>query len=427
MITKRVHVLREDDGRILVAPSPGPADRDAIAFASIPALGAELGVDVSEGDPVLRAEVFDVDAAAWWLRFAFGPAVAAAVDELAAAGSAGERAVDAEETEFALALRRLLVGLWLKRWLAVPAGAAPIDEWLLDAELGALAWETEEALDGVALARRFLAGVDAVRALAYGIEGITALPQLDPEADQVARVVVRAARACLDVADLDATADLAALLERFDAQQRELAGLVEEVASWTAEDVLLVAAAGAPEGRRGLPVPVETPATEERSAGGELVVDWRHVHPRSIDPEPGAARWSIVERDGAKLFLAEAGAGRATVVEADDLLYIRGRDASGNRFGVALDLDAAHRVYRGEVELDPALDAGSVTAELVSAQLADAASERSDAATAAGVRAAVERIVRSRAEAIAEGSAPAWLGPFAFEAVPEPPARGRGR
>ncbi|KAA0096121.1 hypothetical protein CIW49_21640 [Mycolicibacterium sp. P1-18] len=243
--------------------SGGPVVADVPAVAVLEVSGAvlEWTVDDPAGAAATRMTVTDV-AAADWLWRVVGPAGHAA---LVSGAGVAEVDVRAEALE---PLRRLAVGLWLRRWWPESSrdGIVRLDPSLLDAELALLVGEmqeffTEDTLDS---------DVEGLLAPHRG-----ALRTLEEGGDPRVLDVVRA---CVDLAD--------------------------DVGAWSAE------VAGVPSvsvaGRRddyALAAGVDPDRTTGAIATGVASVDWAAVPPRTFDAAEDTVEWSVHAAD-ASVFAA---------------------------------------------------------------------------------------------------------------------------
>lgn len=153
------------NGIVTIVEPETPTDASAISTVRLALSGAVMIIDVTATDPIPSLEIYDIEAAAWWLLSLYGEdtadrtigyALEAAEesDRQLAAGT-DQPEVSSLQAEFDPRdgilndpLRRLALAVWLHRWW--PSGSARIPSlpvWLLDAEAGVLANRVELALD----------------------------------------------------------------------------------------------------------------------------------------------------------------------------------------------------------------------------------------------------------------------------------------
>ncbi|MFV0460529.1 MAG: hypothetical protein ACK5MT_17365 [Actinomycetales bacterium] len=128
--------------------------------------GGELSYDMRDLTLPWLAVVHDSFSARWWVDALYGDPVLEAVEAAAASAGVGDQDPHAagggaadpgtvvDPNSAGSGLARLALGLWIRRFWPSPAddSIGPLDERLLDAELAALAWESELLL-GPHLAR----------------------------------------------------------------------------------------------------------------------------------------------------------------------------------------------------------------------------------------------------------------------------------
>lgn len=353
-----------------------PAPELAFCWQSLPVAGGALDVDVSDPLQPLRAHVADVAAAAWWLPFVFGDEVAIAVADLAEDATGGSVTVECEAAgDLYTPARRLLTGFWLRRWWPSDRqGIPPVQEWLLEVELGALAYAADMLFTSQAPARDLLE--DHLGILGAQFERYAAAAGGDEGLDQLARVLFDAIGAALQTVDAraDGYDDLALIEQRFEereslvARERdELGGdvierfeLLDRVAAWLSESSGLPQSAMVPEPTRdysGAPARESAGNPHESARTGIATIDWSEVHPRSVYRDE--ARWSVTG-DTITVTL-DTPPGTVPVLEGE--LYVR---ANIDGRVVAIGLDRAPGGFVGQREVEGLAGAQSIVASVYS-------------------------------------------------------------
>lgn len=287
-------VISPDDSR----------DIETVLQSSAPVVGGVISLGVAHPAAGIRSLITDPDAAGWWLPLLYGDAVA---DVVAAydGGDDDERVVEVADVPLAHSASRLLLGLWLQRWIpAAVVGAQPFAEWVLQVELGALALECDPL---------FLSDQPAASLLAPHLQKLTASVDYHRTHqggggvnEVVGNMTVEAAAAALACVDVDAPNldELDVALERFRALERETsAGALtlsdEQVAAIVSEWSGSV-------GEAALTRDSDVAATRPpalTAPHGRIVadatapVDWGQVHPRSASAASDAVHWALW-RDG---------------------------------------------------------------------------------------------------------------------------------
>lgn len=356
-----------------------------ITRQTLPVAGGALEIDVHAPQHGIRAVIDDDIAAAWWVPFVFGEESADALGALAVLDDA-ERpqthtvpATITPEVDLADVVPRLLVGFWFRRWWPAGVVDAALLEWLLDAELGALAAEAEVLFGGPDIAKALLSGhlevlaADVERALSHGVDGLT------PER---VSVIQRAALAASDVAD-DAAPGFDSVQDAADGLHAA-AGIHGAVAD-TADGSVVLADLAADTG---------TP------------LDWTTVHPRQLSASAGALRIAAYDTaDGVSIEITVDAPSRivSVSVEPDELYATVGEGP-----------DAEATVLRPDGERfigAVSLPVGAATTVRVSSDVYGPVARSSDLTRAAAVRAEVLDLVRAR---LTTGAIPGIV-PFAFE------------
>jgi len=419
----------------VVAPAE-IADFSSITSVRLGLAGGTLVFDVQEHDPVASVEIFDADAAAWWLFSLYGVEAAETILDIAAGDR--EDAPDpilVEVVHGALAdrLRRLALALWLRRWWPQPSDSVPVClEWLLDAEAAVLASGAEHALDrSIDLSAQLLEPHLISLALNLGdhearIDGSVIDGVIDA-------VVVEAAQIALEVSDPDA--DGYAVLEEIEARIRATdsaasefrarlddeggAGLLASLSGaalsagetmYSDDDLFALAAGGSDD------LEARKDAAEGSAVpSGTLPVDPRAVPPRVLSSAEDAIRWSVDERDGSTGCRIEVEIAPGADPRRTGPFFAR-VDRGGNTAVTALDFWDGVLVGTAWLETTGDLSDPAVTVysgidgyDAVAPRAADA--RRRDRDAIAALVAARNR----RAVASTEATASRWDNPFAAE------------
>ena len=391
-------VWKDADGLICVAEDRAAARAltgETLFRADLEVSGGSLSVDVRDPGLALSARIDDIPAASWWIEHVFGPAVADAVL------TAGPDAVECAPADGAFAdlAARLAMGLWLRRWWpAKTAGIPAIEEWMLDAELGELAWTGESLFGDADLAERLLA--PHVTVLAGELRDRILSGADDPDSG-LGQVVYRASRAAIDSVDPQQLGyhALSTTLRAVEVQEAAVRAGVDALISQALSDAKrerqLASVAGSDSG--GSPVTT-----------GFGYADWESCNPRSLDNDPGAIAWEVTETP-AGLWINVAV--RAVTATRSAELYARVILPGSDPISVALDWSPGS--YHG-AELLPV----DVLPDGVRVIIRDDDSFGDDDLTedaADRVAAAVSEFIRARRALVAAGSLGERSAPMFFE------------
>jgi len=411
------YTVTREDGLVIIAPLLF-RPRNGVGRHALPVVGGFIEIDMSDPARGLRAELADVEAASVWLPFVYGDAVTDRAlrleDEQGAAGGQ-ERGGSALSLE--IPAMRLLYGFWLRRWK--PAGTVPLQEWLLDAELGALAVAAAALFDGEEVAAALLAPhleTLAAQLLAHA----RVQDRLHPErgltvslaADPVSAVVLQAADAALQCVD-PAAEGYSAIFDAVEQVTATNAGALDSaLETFMAKgDIrltpMLFNAFRLPGGTTA-PSPVHADDAERAP------VDWISVHPRQLSAAEAAIHWHReAGDDGTDRVVVIADAPRSSVsmpVEPGEL-YAR-LDIDG-------DITAAVFERRDNdtlVAIAQAARSSSVQVTVYSDIWGEGGRRGPDAEQIAAVRAGVLRLVADRDGSVRDGTArTAGMAPFAAE------------
>lgn len=347
-------VVARDGDLVRIEPSGAPPDR--IDTASLPVAGGILIVDATGHAGALPQAVLDDPYwAQAWLAGVYGAPVAAAVALFEDESFTTPQQVTGPPGPLARIVHRLGTGTWLHRWW--PSGAAGIvelDEWLLELELGTLAWQAQACFLDTGPIAALLAPHAGL--LATQVEQLRRTGS-GPADWHALEVLVDALRATVDLVDdqVDGYGACAALVDRLDAEESDYAAARGH---GTVDDFLasLPAPPGAAQGQgRGRRAFRRRPGAAVTSTllTGIATVDWAQVPPRTVLAVDDNLQWSVVRdlvgevavrvRVDASPFFADPG-----------VLYARIFGPDGVPTVFALQHDRTESVYVGSRRLDAA-------------------------------------------------------------------------
>lgn len=382
-------VVSITDGGVLTLHDLAFVSPEGVFWQALPVAGGAIVTNVRAPERGLSAVIDDAAAASWWVPFVFGETAAEAVAALDGQAGAQARTVIADVPPRAAldeVAHRLLVGFWLRRWWPPRVVDATVTEWLLDAELGALAAEAESLFGGDDVAASLL----APHATVLAAEASAALKGANQPADRL-DVVQRAVLAAADVLDTG--------IAGFGALDKAAAAIVE--AGGIQFDVTEVAAA------LSLPQSAVLPPSALPESDNGAPVDWTSVHPRQLSPAVDAIRFGIRAEGNQYVIevLVDAPAGWVSVPVEEGELYARVALADGVE---AVPLVAVPGGFRGEGLID---DATGAVATVYSDVYGAGGRDATDPGEVMDVRRGVTEIARARLAA-GVGAVPAL---FVFE------------
>ncbi|HWM33584.1 MAG TPA: hypothetical protein VNR36_05040 [Pseudolysinimonas sp.] len=282
-------VERDESGTITISPRKALSDDASGDFRQVVGIaGALAWTDVRDRRLTVTTRIERMGVASWWLRRLYGEAVEEAAVALSRSEEPGSRKAVAERTPLARTFGRLLLGVWMRRWWPAPATAeqTALSEWLLDAESGTLAWDSEELYGSVAPARELLEprAFELTKALYSPVPADAALRE----------TLSRAARASLDAIPVDHPAHerLGSAAQQF-AEQASPAERSPAAAVVTWLDSLREPMTG----RGRLAFVAGDHSGGETVAEGAALLDPASIHPRSVSGSDDAARWSVERFD----------------------------------------------------------------------------------------------------------------------------------
>lgn len=430
MMARSVVVDRNAQGGLRVSPERLLPGGGVLDYA-LPVAGGLLELNVSAPDQGLSALISDVVDAAWWVPFVFGDDVLEALTQLDEDEDAEARIVtvvprDEELSETAL---RLLYGFWLRRWAPPRVYGTPVEEWLLDSELGALAARGEALFGSDEVAVAMLQGHRAhlADALAEVVRSTATSALADAFAgDTVAGVVQRAAFAAADLLEPDAPGggELACAVDAVRSAQCSAGRSVPAEASpegaepSLVESTLSAALDSLAELRENLRVfPQQEFALAAGAHGGSTSgsgpVDWTEVHPRQFSAQDSAVSWSVdVTGDRPVVVVSvSAPADEVTIPVEPGELYAR-VEADGALRAAAFEYDSSAESFVARC----AVETGSGALVSVYSDLYGSGGRAATPAEEArSVRAAVLTLCSRRVQDVRQGSA--YVAPYAFERV----------
>ena len=400
------------DGRLRIAAGPAP-DAQQMRTVRLGVAGGVLAFEVGAADPVPVADLWDVDAAGWWLLSVYGADVAAAVADADVADDHGEDRIVPVDASAPLldTVRRLGLALWMKRWCPVDtAGVPELSRWLLDVEAGLLAVDADHAVDpDLPLAAHLLA--PHLGRIAANLAGHHARSGASGADEAIDGVLLRAASTALDIVPPATPGfDVLDRVERWVLAEEQ--GIQEALTGL--DDAL--AALGLYEDRRVLAVVAGDDAEAgETLAAGVAPVDVRAVAAGVLSSADDAIAWSV-HRDGGGL-RCEVDVARPEATSAPlrlGELFVR---VDQGAVVTAAVLDPGPDRYRAPRWLDATAPVEDL-AVTVYGGVADAeAVPNRPVAERLADRDALRELVGRRAAAQKEADLTAWDRPFAAETL----------
>lgn len=329
---------------VIVNPQGFPPRHEALR-SSATVVGGIMTIDASRPEAGIRSLITAPDAAAWWLPFVYGDAIADVIADYD--GSAGDETVtiEADDAPLTHSATRFLLGLWLQRWIPADAGAGQFPEWLLAVELGTLALDCDPL---------FLSDRPAAELLSPHLAMLTASVNFHRVNegtgginDLVGRVAVDAAAAAVACVGLDHPQldDLGVALEQYRVLHSETARaartvsdekLAAAITEWTVTVRDTVLTRETPRERTGMPGPSPRQGVATYSSTGPL--DWAHVHPRSASSASNAVQWTVWQHgDLTGVDIQVDARGASSERRSASRLFARVELAGGTE-GIALEL-----------------------------------------------------------------------------------------
>ncbi|MEO7122928.1 MAG: hypothetical protein ABI400_07380 [Lacisediminihabitans sp.] len=346
------NVEMDEFGTISIAPVESSTAGDelgAVSASRLDVSGAVLTMSISDPELRISAVIDRPSVAGWWVGHLFGEDIGVAVSELADLGEPAAREVSAVVTDLAEVTSRLMLGFWLRRWR--PSATSHVDsirEWVLDAELGELAWFAEELLGGIAAARELfestLPGVSAELS-----EALTTDAGRDPATDPVLGLAISAGRASLDTLWTDSVGydSLARLVAAIENREQGISDALDSIE---------LAVGSSVESKSSYDLVAGDGERDNSLAEGHTDVDWNGVHPRSVDADSRAVRWTVSEEGGERWIRVVVRAEYATFRTAVGFMFARVLIPGSDTLGVALDRVGSQFEGRAWVPRDVDLD-----------------------------------------------------------------------
>ncbi len=343
-----VRIARDDDGGVTIMPDgidpeilAGPVDPGE--FGSVPVVGGVLLFEVEDAlarPP--RALVTGPDWAQCWVAGVFGPDVAVALEKFEDPEEYGPVSVEARHGYLSEVVSRLAVGFWLHRfWPAGSRDVPTLDVWLLELELGALAWLGEACfVDTTGIASLLEPHTEA---LVSHIEGLRA-HGIGSADEQALEIMSIALRATVDVVsdEVPGYADCVRLLELIESDEVAFAESRGDPA-WV--DLLAAASLPAPLAARA----ARSGATTTKPLVTlEGTVDWLQVPARVVLGQVNNVRAQVLEGPEAGKRISVEVAAQPYLMEAPpEFLQVR-VFGGGLPQAFVLEFDPARRAFVGE-------------------------------------------------------------------------------
>lgn len=387
-----VAIVRDDTGVVHITPAGTDADAiEAPTSAVLDVAGGAIVVDIVGDGRAPASMLTEPYWAQSWVAGVYGPRVAAALESFEDPDFADPVEVDAEAGLLTARVNRIGLGYWLHRWWPSDTSRLPeIDAWLLELELGGLAWLAEacfvesdevELLLGPHL-EKLVAQIEGVRAFGSGSDD-----------QKLLDVLTTALRAAVDVLgdDVPGHADADRLLARL----REEQAVFESAAGTPAWDALLDGLA--------------TPALAKRGGGGEsrsgellqrgtTTADWRQLPPRVVLGREDNLVWRVTREADGPVIEVRVAASPSLPPDSDEVLFARVY-VDGFPWSFAMPYDNALGAFAGSRVL-PAEPTSKVDADVYSAAFVQRPRLSADARAAASAeRALVFEVVAARGRA----------------------------
>lgn len=338
-----IEVSRDVDDLFMLRPegAPGVIDGDRISRQALEVVGGFLLLDVDGGDVIPTAVIEQPTVSAPWVRELYGADVAFALnDAFSAPYSPIAVLVAAPITELSRVACSLLRGMWLRRWWPSPTGQIPaLTEWLLDAELGSLAFDASTLFADIEPSRELLALAGSELEESGGLD----------LAEPVARIVRVARERASMLAVTPITAHPSSIASSHARERRAFAARV-----------------------------------------GSGPVDWRTVPPRQVSASDDAVRWSISRSDDVTDVKVSVEA--APTSQRSPLFFRVHHDADT----VSARLLLADGEYTGSVQIDPEIELDDIIVSVQSKNLGTRGRRPPDVSEVARIREQVVAIVEAR-------------------------------
>ncbi|MFF9349363.1 hypothetical protein [Streptomyces sp. NPDC014734] len=414
-----VHVVREEDGTIRVAPVPPPAspggteERGHLADgpgpdftrAVLDVAGAVLTWSVLDRPGPPTAQLHDVSRAQQWLWAVYGERTAAAVQACAAE----ERSlrVTADRTALATDAARLGLGHWAARWWPASYldGIPALEPDVLGLELAALTHRCQQLFDDFGDQPDDCAA-ELIQDHRAALDPLTRWWRTAPRPTDTTRRLESVLRLVDDAADGAGLDGQALRRLRSSLDGRDPAGAPVDPGSLFVRHDGYALAAGGPFGAGGRVI-----------ARGSGTNDWRRCPPGLVDASETAVSWTARAHGARRQIEVEAVAhGAASAAAVPLVAEVRVNDGHRNRVPLARRDDT----WTGRTGLDPA--AAATTPRIAVDVLLpgfdplpdpDRSGEAGDIADRDAIRALVRRRLTSAARSLTHDAPP-------YDASPEP-------
>ncbi|MBX3089888.1 MAG: hypothetical protein KF772_04815 [Cryobacterium sp.] len=350
-------------------------ESNEVLLSRLEVSGGTIFAYVDDPNLAISVEITDPELASWWLEQLFGEELFEATFELLRNDLEIQTAVAVQQpSKLYEWSQRLLLANWLWRyWPAVSDAELPkVNEWLFSAELGLLAWQSEELFGDVELARRFLDNSEVVGRLKLVLEQIIGDESANPKTDSNLSTLLASARAAVDVlwTDTEGYEELANAFEKYSELRRAQDLLENDIQFANLVNALnseQPAGSSAVEQREPALVAAADGSTGSVMMVGDVITEPSEVHPRSIDMTENAARWRVLRTGtGLQLEVSVSTEARATLFEAGDLILAQ-VFLSGERIAeIPLEFGKNKSALSGSMILPEDSDPNSIQIQLSS-------------------------------------------------------------
>jgi hypothetical protein len=350
-----VTIARDDAGVVHVAPTGSSVDAlNAPTTAVLDVAGGAIVVDISSNDATPSSLLTEPYWAQSWVAGVYGQEVAAALEQFEDPDFTGPVDVDAVAGYLTARVNRIGLGFWLHRWWpAEPSRLPELDDWLLELELGGLAWLAEACFVESDEVESLLE--PHVEKLVAQLEGLRAFGS-GTDDQHLLEVLTTALRATVDALsdDVPGYQEADGLLARIRAEEAAF----ESAAGSPAWDALL-ATLPTPElvarGRGG------AASTREVLFRGSATADWRQLPPRIVLGREDNLAWQVTREDNAAVLEVRVLANPSIAPDTDEVLFARAYSGGlpetfALLYDASLGAFSGTRVLREEPSADLVLD-----------------------------------------------------------------------
>jgi hypothetical protein len=313
-----VTIVRDGAGLVRITPAePAAAAAESSTTAVLDVAGGVIVVDVVVADRAPASMLTEPYWAQSWVAGVYGERVAAALETFVDPEFSDPVAVDAEAGLLTDRVNRIGLGYWLHRWWPSDTSRLPeLDEWLLELELGGLAWLAEACFvesDEVEVllephVEKLVAQIEGVRATGHGSDD-----------QKLLDVLTTALRAAVDVLgdDVPGYPEAGRLL----ATIRDEEATVASAAGTPAWDALLAGLLTPALARRG--GGGGTSRTGEVLQRGTTTADWRQLPPRVVLGRDDNLVWRVTREDDGPVIEVRVAASPSLAPDTDEVLFAR--------------------------------------------------------------------------------------------------------